>query len=68
MLQGHVAVMRSVGNLKGLSNTCMNFVLLSEYGHHEFQFPLLDTAHCVAENQHQVSNGSLIGLFSLFIL
>ena len=38
------------------------------YKHQEFQFPLLDAAHCVTESEHQVSNGSLIGLFSLFLL
>ena len=39
-----------------------------KYKHQEFQFPLLDAAHCGTESEHQVSNGSLIGLFSLFIL
>ena len=38
------------------------------YKHQEFQFPLLDAAHCGTESEHQVSNGNLIGLFSLFIL
>ena len=38
------------------------------YRHQEFQFPLLDAAHCGTESEHQVSNGSLIGLFSLLIL
>ena len=38
------------------------------YKHQEFQFPLLDATHCGTESEHQVSNGSLIGLFSFFIL
>ena len=38
------------------------------YKHQEFQFPLLDAAHCGTESEHQVSDGSLIGMFSLFIL
>ena len=37
------------------------------YRHQEFQFPLLDAAHCGTESKHQVSNGSLIGLFSLIL-
>ena len=31
--------------------------------HQEFQFPLLDAAHCETESEHQVSNGSMMGLF-----
>ena len=38
------------------------------YRHQEFQFPLLDPAHCGTESEQQVSNASLILLFSLFIL
>ena len=40
-------------------------VMLAVYKHQEFQFPLLDAAHCGTESEHQASNGSLIGLFSL---
>ena len=39
-----------------------------QYKHQEFQFPLLDAAQCGTESEHQVSNGSLIGLFSFFTL
>ena len=39
-----------------------------QYKHQEFQFPLLDAVHCGTESEHQVSYGSLIGLFFLFIL
>lgn len=38
-----------------------------EYTHQEFHFPLFDAAYCGREGEHQVSNGSRIGLFSLFI-
>ena len=41
---------------------------LKQYRHQEFQFPVLDAVHCGTESEHQVSNGSLIGLFSVFIL
>ena len=34
----------------------------------EFQFPLLDPAHCGTESEQKVSNASLFVLFSLFIL
>ena len=47
---------------------CVFFHNLLQYKHQEFQFPLLDAVHCGTESEHQVSNGSLIGLFSLFIL
>ena len=46
-------------------DVCFCFVCV--YRHQEFQFPLLDAAHCGTESEHQVSNGSLIGLFSLFV-
>ena len=36
--------------------------------HQEFQYPLLDAAHYGTQSENQVSNGSLMGLFSLFIL
>ena len=52
-------------------NAAMSFHfrhLSQQYMHEEFQFPLLDNVHCVTESEHQVSNGSLIGLFSPFIL
>ena len=39
-----------------------------QYRHQEFQFPFLDATHCGTEGEHKVSNGSLIGLFSRFIL
>ena len=51
-----------------LINDIENGGLRAQYRHQEFQFPLLDAAHCGTESEHQVSNGSLIGLFSLFIL
>ena len=43
-------------------------IVLSVYKHQEFQFPLLDAAHCGTESEHQVSNGNLNGMFSFFIL
>ena len=36
--------------------------------HQEFQIPLLDAAHCGTESEHQVFNGSILGLISIFIL
>ena len=39
----------------------------SKYRHQESQFLLLEAAHCGTESEHQVSNASLIVLFSLFI-
>ena len=37
--------------------------LVSEiYKHQEFQFPLLDAAHCGTESEHQVLNDSHIEL------
>ena len=44
------------------------FLLLMEYRHQEFQFPVLDIVHCETKSEHQVSNDSLIGLFPFFIL
>ena len=32
------------------------------YRHQEFQFALLDAAHCGTESEHQVSNGSSLSV------
>ena len=39
-----------------------------KYRHQEFQFPLWDVVHGGTESEPQLSNGSHIRLFSLFIL
>ena len=63
--------------ITGIISTCFGLnevfffatsVVTLVYRHQEFQFPLLNAAHCGTESEHQCSNGSVIGLFSLFIL
>ena len=41
-------------------DVCFCFVWV--YRHQEFQFALLDAAHCGTESEHQVSNGSSLSV------
>ena len=50
------------------ASTSLTLEELGHLRHQDFQFRLLDAAHRGTESEHQVSNGSIIGLCSLFIL